>query len=371
MASSGLGETNYSFTGEWADGMGLVYLRARYYNNDDGRFILKDPSSLEANLYIYASANPITRTDRTGLYSGFTAFTECFAIHTLSQFPASLPIGLRTALGAMTAQEAVDKCKLAYSKDVWGSMPFGESLTSAHNLFGLYLNEPSERIRLLFFAKNTLTKELASSYSIMKLRREYMQLGGTNSPKEYKYLVGQQLVCPFDWSPWLSPTSFASVPLTCFMGSFYYQLKKVETTEGTFVGFRIDNRTDLESGTHIALRFPGGTYGGSVEELLESKQISGTDPILEVLNTKYRSRYVVSILRARDINDTGWYTSSLGTHELGGGNLVQTYAWMEKYDSCDPLSKIIFYAWRWPKLYEWTDWDYPTTQPIRLWGETH
>ena len=164
------------------------------------------------------------------------------------------------------------------------------------------------------------------------------------------------------------------MPLTCFMGSFYYQLKTVHTYKGTYVGFRVDNRTDLDSGTHIAFRYSGdtlsgSTVGGSVEDLIANKQIDGNRPILEVMNTSYGNRYVVSILNSESSTDTGWYTSSLGTHELGGGNLIQTYVWLEKYDPCDPLSKLGFYAWRWHKLEEWIDWYPPTTQPIQRWNE--
>lgn len=47
-----------------------MYLRARYYNPADGRFITKDPSGVESNLYLYGKANPINRIDPSGLYSG-------------------------------------------------------------------------------------------------------------------------------------------------------------------------------------------------------------------------------------------------------------------------------------------------------------
>ncbi len=61
--------TIYGYTGEQQDDSGMVYLRARYYNPADGRFIAKDPSGLESNLYLYTRANPINRIDPSGLYS--------------------------------------------------------------------------------------------------------------------------------------------------------------------------------------------------------------------------------------------------------------------------------------------------------------
>jgi RHS repeat-associated protein len=72
MASSGSGETSYSFTGEWADGTGFVYLRARYYAPGQGRFITKDTwggnyySPLTLNQWNYVQANPIIYVDPSG-----------------------------------------------------------------------------------------------------------------------------------------------------------------------------------------------------------------------------------------------------------------------------------------------------------------
>jgi flagellin-like hook-associated protein FlgL len=44
-----------------------------------------------------------------------------------------------------------------------------------------------------------------------------------------------------------------SLPLSCVIGTFRYQIKSLE--DG-WTGFRIDNRTDLASGTHVATKFP-------------------------------------------------------------------------------------------------------------------
>lgn len=67
--SVGTSQTNYAFTGESRDANGLTYLRARYLDSSTGRFTQRDPSGLEANLYLYAGANPINRIDPTGLFS--------------------------------------------------------------------------------------------------------------------------------------------------------------------------------------------------------------------------------------------------------------------------------------------------------------
>ena len=67
--SVGTSQTSYAFTGEARDANGLTFLRARYLDSSTGRFTQRDPSGLEANLYLYAQANPVNRIDPTGLFS--------------------------------------------------------------------------------------------------------------------------------------------------------------------------------------------------------------------------------------------------------------------------------------------------------------
>jgi len=61
-----------TYTGEWTEPLGLVYLRARYYDPDLGRFVSKDPvlGSLgipqTLNRYAYVVNNPLKYTDPTG-----------------------------------------------------------------------------------------------------------------------------------------------------------------------------------------------------------------------------------------------------------------------------------------------------------------
>jgi len=64
----------YEFTGEaWDEEVGLLYLRARYYQPEVGRFITKDPwegdprSPATLNLYVYARGNPVNLVDPRGL----------------------------------------------------------------------------------------------------------------------------------------------------------------------------------------------------------------------------------------------------------------------------------------------------------------
>jgi RHS repeat-associated protein len=64
----------YQFTGEaWDAEVGLLYLRARYYQPEVGRFITKDPwagsqrSPSTSNRYVYVMNDPVNMMDRSGL----------------------------------------------------------------------------------------------------------------------------------------------------------------------------------------------------------------------------------------------------------------------------------------------------------------
>jgi RHS repeat-associated protein len=72
-ASSGTTSTEYRFTGQQAEAAtGLVYLRARYYDPQTGRFLQRDPfggflgDPQGQQPYAYAHNNPVTPTDPSG-----------------------------------------------------------------------------------------------------------------------------------------------------------------------------------------------------------------------------------------------------------------------------------------------------------------
>jgi RHS repeat-associated protein len=62
----------FNFTGEMSDANGLVYLRARYYKPEIGRFLSEDPYSgnernpVSQHPYLYVENNPIVNTDPSG-----------------------------------------------------------------------------------------------------------------------------------------------------------------------------------------------------------------------------------------------------------------------------------------------------------------
>jgi RHS repeat-associated protein len=70
--ASGAGQSAYGYTGEQQDASGMVFLRARYYSPNDGRFQSRDTwggdgnRPMSMNRWGYVEGNPINLTDPTG-----------------------------------------------------------------------------------------------------------------------------------------------------------------------------------------------------------------------------------------------------------------------------------------------------------------
>ncbi len=68
----------YRYSGEYTDSeSGLIYLRARMYDPQTGRFINEDPVKDGENWYVYAGNNPILFIDPFGLYYVVENKTRC------------------------------------------------------------------------------------------------------------------------------------------------------------------------------------------------------------------------------------------------------------------------------------------------------
>jgi RHS repeat-associated protein len=72
-ASAGTGSTSFGFTGEQTDGNGLIFLRARYYDPRQGRFLQRDTwrgndrNQISLNPWLYVYNNPVNLVDPTGM----------------------------------------------------------------------------------------------------------------------------------------------------------------------------------------------------------------------------------------------------------------------------------------------------------------
>jgi RHS repeat-associated protein len=83
LSSAGDSETPYGFTGEYTDTTGNIYLRARYYNPSDGRFLSRDTwagdinNPLSLNRWMYVEGNPVNYVDPTGMKPSESHFKYC------------------------------------------------------------------------------------------------------------------------------------------------------------------------------------------------------------------------------------------------------------------------------------------------------
>ena len=75
LTSIGDSNTNYGFTGEWADSyIKLIYLRSRYYAPGQGRFLSRDMwegdihQPMSYNFWLYVYGNPLSYSDPSGKY---------------------------------------------------------------------------------------------------------------------------------------------------------------------------------------------------------------------------------------------------------------------------------------------------------------
>ena len=58
----------FGYRGEYTDEeTGFIYLRARYYDTETGRFVSEDPIRDGLNWYVYCNGNPVNYVDPLGL----------------------------------------------------------------------------------------------------------------------------------------------------------------------------------------------------------------------------------------------------------------------------------------------------------------
>ncbi len=84
-ANPGTASSKQGFVGSLghvSDDTGLIYMRARYYDANAGRFISEDPSANGKNWFVYADDNPANETDTTGKAATLT-YSSLYALGTI------------------------------------------------------------------------------------------------------------------------------------------------------------------------------------------------------------------------------------------------------------------------------------------------
>jgi RHS repeat-associated protein len=329
----GTAQEGLGYAGEWWDvHVGLLYLRARWYEPQTGRFTRRDPWEGSPqqpgtnNGFNYVMGNPIHLKDPTGLQvdsPGARFMACCFDLHSISH-GAGTPYGYNPYY-AISAEEAVRICTESYNMNNWNRNDFrlGGSLPErAHDLFGWFLfnwRGTYNTDRLFFDGNQALTRELAHSVLINVLRIRYYNGEDLSGPTHYDYNRAELAGASLD-----SLTSLfknKSLSLSFVMGSFWYQIKAVGSNR---IGFRIDNDMTLESGSHIAFRFRP-EYAQTVEDLItQDPGLKKTPLYLLIADERYE---LISILSSRTRAET------VGSQ--GGGSLYQTFTWTENRH-CEP-----------------------------------
>lgn len=154
------------------------------------------------------------------------------------------------------------------------------------------------------------------------------------------------------WDSW----DEKSLPLEFVLGSFKFQVKKLNVDGEERLGFRIDNDMTLESGTHIGGR-PPGKFEGSVEDLIDSNELLADRPLSEVIGLENEFGYKpISILTSRNMQAS--------PASYGGRSLYQTFAWTERYDNCFLSPYLEFHISRpWRDIQRWDNYASMTKHP--------
>ena len=184
--------------------------------------------------------------------------------------------------------------------------------------------------RVVYSGQDGLTLEVARSRVIHDLRMRFYDEGNIPRPgdsREYQFNPPEYALAVEDVL-----VGGELLPIMHFIGSFDYSIKGLLGQGGGYerVLFRVDNQTDLASGTHIPGQFP--TEAERLNPLTLEQAISNEPGLAQqsaidvILNYRdQRDRPIVALLRPLRREQTGGQ---------GGGAMQQTFFWSERYLSC-------------------------------------
>jgi RHS repeat-associated protein len=361
------GSEPYGFTGEWWQEVGLLYLRARYYNPETGSFLSKDPVESEPP-YTYVRGNVVNRIDPSGMQGGPLDPNSplCYQPNAPNDIPlpgCTLPPKCYEPIPSNDIYDPIS-CIPPPAGPLYpppGSpLTRGELIPSTISAGGRPFTDPKELFAYTnwFYSKNNpywncydsfgpIDIDISSSDNWYDVVRDFVCEYGPN-PRTFTdndfitkslrktsfigdarlryYLFGQtegnRSFNPLNWINPLKNGRFIIEPLEAekelamgpdtagtgrILGGFSYEISQ----EGPYLRWTINNLMSRESGS----RFPLGYIGTSSleNELGTANSLSDLFSFRSVLQSKTRDKTV---------------------DPEGGGDLYMTITWKELDFSC-------------------------------------
>ncbi len=114
------------------DESGLIYMRARYYEPESGRFVSVDAARSEANLYRYCANNPIGAVDSSG--NSWKDAESAYRNKLMALALLWLYFTTATATSSLDVENAYGKCMDAFNFSLLESVGLPEGLVDAISL---------------------------------------------------------------------------------------------------------------------------------------------------------------------------------------------------------------------------------------------
>lgn len=224
--------TRFLYSGEQTDGIGLQYLRARYYDSSNGRFNRLDPFAgnfgdpQSLHKYLYVHADPIANIDPTGLFSliGLGAANSIGA--TLNGLTGEAGTAALDAAQSIVEGNTLRQTTTTLLFGLFGGLAFGAIFDLVGSAAGRVANQIAdfaedsrrailqlieERKPAFFFGaldefnRSTGARAVITKKSLGTGSRATAEVAGAGGPLSRGHLIPRQLGGPGDRSTNLAP----------------------------------------------------------------------------------------------------------------------------------------------------------------------